>query len=187
MTHTKDEIMKLAIEALELMYACYAHPEWISHKQQEEKILAQCAATTMTLRQALAKQEQGEPVVKESFTTEQEQPTVNQFNPDYDGVAMMYEEMKVMAKRIEELEALAKQEQGEPVGVAHLMQEGFTHCIWSEAVVPVGTKFYTAPQQRPLRSDIKPLTDEQIEEIAERTLFPINFARAIEHAHGIKE
>ena len=52
--------LKLALEALELMYACYAHPEWISHKQQEEKILAQCAATTMTLRQALAKQEQGE-------------------------------------------------------------------------------------------------------------------------------
>ena len=45
-------------------------------------------------------------------------------------------------------EALAKQEQGEPVGVAHLMQEGFTHCIWSEACVPVGTKFYTTPQQR---------------------------------------
>jgi len=52
------EAMKLALEALELMYACYAHPEWISHKQQEEKILAQCEATTMTLRQALAKQEQ---------------------------------------------------------------------------------------------------------------------------------
>jgi hypothetical protein len=33
----------------------------------------------------------------------------------------------------------------EPVGVAHLMQEGFTHCIWSEACVPVGTKFYTTP------------------------------------------
>jgi len=41
-----------------------------------------------------------------------------------------------------------KQEQGEPVGVAHLMQEGYTHCIWSEACVPVGTKFYTTPQQR---------------------------------------
>ena len=38
--------MKLALEALELMYACYAHPEWISHKQQEEKILAQCVATS---------------------------------------------------------------------------------------------------------------------------------------------
>ena len=56
------EAMKQALEALELMYACYAHPEWISHKQQEEKILAQCVATTMTLRQALVKQEQGEPV-----------------------------------------------------------------------------------------------------------------------------
>ena len=32
----------------------------------------------------------------------------------------------------------------------------------------------------------KPLTDEQIEEIAARTLFPVNFARAIEAAHGIK-
>ena len=31
----------------------------------------------------------------------------------------------------------------------------------------------------------KPLTDEQIEEIAARTLFPVNFARAIEAAHGI--
>ena len=56
----KNEAMKQALEALELMYACYAHPEWISHKQQEEKILAQCAATTMTLRQALAKSEQGD-------------------------------------------------------------------------------------------------------------------------------
>ena len=54
--------LSLSLEALELMYACYAHPEWISHNQQEEKILAQCVATTMTLRQALAKQEQGEPV-----------------------------------------------------------------------------------------------------------------------------
>ncbi len=35
------------------MYACYAHPDWVSHKQQEEKILAQCVATTMTLRQAI--------------------------------------------------------------------------------------------------------------------------------------
>ena len=33
----------------------------------------------------------------------------------------------------------------------------------------------------------KPLTDEQIEDIAAKTMFPINFARAIEAAHGIKE
>jgi len=55
------EAMKQALEALELMYACYAHPEWISHKQQEEKILAQCVATTMTLRQAIAESEKQEP------------------------------------------------------------------------------------------------------------------------------
>jgi hypothetical protein len=56
------EAMKQALEALELMYACYAHSEWISHKQQEEKILAQCVATTMTLRQAIAKAQKQEPV-----------------------------------------------------------------------------------------------------------------------------
>jgi hypothetical protein len=39
----------------------------------------------------------------------------------------------------------------------------------------------TTPPQR------KPLTDEQIEDIAAQTMFPINFARAIEAAHGIKE
>jgi hypothetical protein len=50
-------VLRQALEALELMYACYAHPEWISHKQQEEKILAQCVATTMTLRQAIARAE----------------------------------------------------------------------------------------------------------------------------------
>lgn len=33
----------------------------------------------------------------------------------------------------------------------------------------------------------QPLTDEQIEDIAAQTMFPINFARAIEAAHGIKE
>jgi hypothetical protein len=36
----------------------------------------------------------------------------------------------------------------EPIGKAHLMQEGFTHCIWAEAAVPVDTKLYTTPQQR---------------------------------------
>ena len=37
----------------------------------------------------------------------------------------------------------------EPIGEAHLMQSGFTHCIWSETCVPVGTKLYTTPPQRP--------------------------------------
>ena len=36
----------------------------------------------------------------------------------------------------------------EPVGEAHQMSElveGFTHCIWDERVIPVGTKLYTSP------------------------------------------
>ena len=37
----------------------------------------------------------------------------------------------------------------EPIGESHLMQSGFTHCIWSETCVPVGTKLYTTPPQRP--------------------------------------
>jgi hypothetical protein len=61
-------------------------------------------------------------------------------------VAVLTEMVRVLSAKIAEMEA--KQEQGEPVGVAHLMQEGFTHCIWSEYVVPVGTKLYTTPQQR---------------------------------------
>lgn len=67
------QAMKQWLEALELMYACYAHPEWISHKQQEEKILAQCVATTMTLRQAIAEAEKQEPkcvVIVEVFGKE---------------------------------------------------------------------------------------------------------------------
>jgi hypothetical protein len=40
------------------------------------------------------------------------------------------------------------QPEQEPIGEAHLMQKGFTHCIWSEFCVPVGTKFYTTPPQR---------------------------------------
>jgi hypothetical protein len=86
-------------------------------------------------------------------------------------------------------EALAKQEQCEPVGVAHLMQDGFTHCIWSEACVPVGTKFYTTPQQR------KPLTNEEIWDLHIKMSAALNcklsdlieLTRAVEAAHNIKE
>jgi hypothetical protein len=35
----------------------------------------------------------------------------------------------------------------EPIGEARLMQNGFTHCIWSEYCVPVGTKLYTAREK----------------------------------------
>lgn len=90
-------------------------------------------------------------------------------------------------------EALAKQEQGEPVA---WMKEG-----WGPDCGPYiefyrddemgwrdrkeWTPLYTKPQPAQ-----KPLTDEQITEIFSTTKgldFYLNFARAIEAAHGIKE
>ena len=62
-----------------------------------------------------------------------------------------------MAAGKQEHEALAHPAQ-EPVGEAYLMQEGFTHCIWSEAVVPVGTKLYTTTPKR----EWVGLTDEEV-------------------------
>jgi hypothetical protein len=59
--------------------------------------------------------------------------------------------------------------------------------------LPLSTPLYTTPyvatqrQQRPSRSDIKPLTDEQITKIWEKRPYFNDFARAIEAAHGIKE
>ena len=80
-------------------------------------------------------------------------------------------------------EALAKQEQGEPVAMLKLMMEesAFEGRIeLSDALLNID-EFYTTPQQR------KPLTDEQIEQMWERTGDYDSFARAIEAAHGIKE
>ena len=76
-------------------------------------------------------------------------------------------------------EALAKQEQGEPVAWA------LGDHITCDYVFLKETPLYTTPQQR------KPLTDEQIATISVEcaTVSPsdIYFARAIEAAHGIKE
>ena len=57
---------------------------------------------------------------------------------------------------------------------------------WHEPALRVGTKLYTAPHQR------KPLTEEEIKTYRHMIDWTaswsyINFARAIEAAHGIKE
>jgi hypothetical protein len=143
---TDKETLKLALEALELMYACYAHPEWISHKQQEEKILAQCAATTMTLRQALAKQEQGEPVAWLMLNSRGDEISIPESN-------------------------------------LRNKQDKNVQKLWANA-----TPLYTTPQQR------KPLTLVELAKIfASIPSIPfdgkwqLELVRAIEAAHGIKE
>ena len=74
------------------------------------------------------------------------------------------------------LEALAQPVQ-EHIGEAHLMQEGFTHCIWAEAAVPVWTKLYTTPPQRTWIG----LTEVEKGELWGRdTVIPFSYADAIE-------
>jgi len=81
----------------------------------------------------------------------------------------------------------------EPVAVVTGVYGGrFTYApIKASVLLPVGTALYTHPQPR------KPLTDEQIDEIADTVAnmplvgivhdFRTRFARAVEAAHGIKE
>ena len=79
---------------------------------------------------------------------------------------------------------LAEPEQ-EPVGEIVDAIEGAFKCSFTK-MLPVGTKLYTTPPQR------KPLSDEEIETYRHMLDWTaewsyINFARAIEAAHGIKE
>ena len=93
-------------------------------------------------------------------------------------------------KAIKALEEALKQEQDEPVAMRYDFDGYGYKYIDSGSGSDWQTRergaepLYTAPQQR------KPLTDEQIEEIFSITKgldFYLNFARAIESAHGIKE
>ena len=84
-------------------------------------------------------------------------------------------------------------EQDKPVALVTGVYGGrFTYApIKASVILPVGTALYTHPQP------LKPLTDEQIDEIADTVAnmplvgivndFRTRFARAIEAAYGIKE
>jgi len=104
----------------------------------------------------------------------------NEFQPDWDAMAVMVAEQQRMAKRIAELEAQPEQE---PVA---LVIDGVL--VKSELPEKYTGHLYTAPAQR------KPLTVDAIRRIEltvhgyTRQPFDVKaFARAIEAAHGIKE
>ena len=210
---TKDEALKLALEALEVATTPLA-------KDRQEVLRARAA-----IKEALAQPEQ-EPVacqprglidIGRIFTPEKEveeprpiawkkkgafnfcnqppvdvekwiplyttppQPEQNQFNPDWDAMAVMVEEQQRMAKRIAELEA-----QQEPV--AWITQGGKGWLRWHNKNDDHLNKTSVPLYKHPKR---KPLSDAEIAlisaECSLRTPSDIYFARAIEAAHGIKE
>ena len=127
---TNKEAMQMALDALETI-------PYMSNKDDYENV----ARVITALRAALAKGEQ-EPVAwrirctdpmrdwvlmyrhpktEEQFSNMEIQPLYNappqpnEFNPDWDAMAVMVEEQQRMAKRIEELEARLAQGEPEPV------------------------------------------------------------------------
>ena len=106
---TKDEALKLALEALVTAEAGLADIGDADREPTDD--LAWCEERAA---QALAKPRQAITALREALA----QPEQDQFKPDWNTEAVLVEEMQRMAKRIEELEALA-QEQWTPKDMAY--------------------------------------------------------------------
>ncbi len=103
----------------------------------------------------------------------------NQFNPDWDAMAVMVEEQQRMAKRIEELEAALKEQ--EPVAWADkydMDREGHDFWVSRQRPAKYGVPLYAAPFSTPdsaahsadsagtfCRREWVGLTDEEIEKL----------------------
>ena len=114
------------------------------------------------------------------------------FNPEWNTEAVLVEEMQRMAKRIEELEALAQPKEPE--------QEPVAWMIWGKNNVPsltfkkpsdkyVFDSLYTTPPQRkPLTNDAARKLWSHIEGVTvSEAVTLLSVVRATEAAHGIKE
>ena len=121
MTPHEREVMQQALDALEQIT-----PDWRTSIDKHEQLNNSIEA----LRTALAQPE-------------------NDFNPDWDAMAVMVEEQQRMAKRIEELEARLAQPEQEPVGINKVIIDSIRDS--SEIVAP------------PKREWVG-LTDDEIEE-----------------------
>jgi hypothetical protein len=176
MNHTKtfEAINKLKDIELEL------------HRLKNALEMANKALDSLCAPQS--KQEQGEPVAKQRPFTKQQRDSICMIYDIATGSTTInsFPHIAEIANQLltEDVYAQPKQEQGEPVTVTHRhewfrtgeMKVGQMRCIscgaWGQE---------NMPQQR------KPLTDEQIEQMWERTGDYDSFAKAIEAAHGIKE
>ena len=169
---TKDEALKLALEALKQIDEAMPFPvAKLAQKVIKEALAQPEQDNTYTYASSLATTIWQKHYIKESpkfallDTTE--------------GVLTQIDNMTCGLVR----EKPAQPEQ-EPVGEIVDAIEGAFKCSFTK-MLPVGTKLYTTPPQR------KPLTDEEIQHL----LMPVRIsgdgyylriARAIEAAHGIK-
>jgi len=141
--------------------------------------ISQAAITA--LKEALAKQEKGEPY--------------GYVRADGGGLFIYGEHQFQNTTEVELVPVYLhpKQEQGGPVAEVKRNSSGQIYIEWRDGESAIANlidaKLYTTPQLAQ-----KPLTDEQIEEIARITCIGISphedtlsFARVIEAAHGIKE
>ena len=102
----------------------------------------------------------------------------NEFNPDWDAMAVMVEEQQRMAKRIEELEARLAQPEPEPVAwISH--NAGLYHGKPDELLNPL--PLYTAPPKK----EWVGLTDGEYELMAEKRVTNY-FFNTLDYAHDIE-
>ena len=128
MTQHEREVMQMAFEALESSRVFVTSREKIKHPEGTEWYDERIEAIRARLAQ-------------------------NNFNPDWNAMAVMVEEQQHMAKRIEELETRLAQPEQKPVGKFAKFNDG----IWKEVTDgSAGQPLYTAPLQR------KPLTDKWV-------------------------
>ena len=173
------EALKLALEALELMYACYVNPKWVSHKQQESQILEQTLATITAIKEALEQPEQEQ----SGFFSREAMKAHSDFHvaqPEQEPVKYSKEQMQIYADANYEagyttgyMDCAVKTHQDKnPVAYVKASElEELKHCngmnLWAEnaaihtddsiskQLLPSGhVPIYTTPPQR------KPLTDE---------------------------
>ena len=210
---TKDEALKLALEALTYIYT-------ETTADEDELIDQAITAIKAALAQPYPEYDRGfsngwdkcaerqataQPVQPEQWTPEDmayrpgglAQAEQNQFKPDYDTEAVLVEEMQRMAKQIAEMqdwEAVAA-DQAMAIAMMKVEQEPIGY-LWPTAMHPDfrytrqkrdgvdGTPVYTSPPQR------QPLTKKEIDDLfyglADTAgVMHVLIARAIEAAHGI--
>ena len=188
----KTEALKLALEASEVLEALFNQAEAM-HEDMTAGVNVHCQITVADLSKGLYAAH----AIREALA-----------DPDYKALyeksAQQYNELAaLMAEQPAQqrpqncgtgycscIECLFEQpaQQQEPVAYSYTSRitgaQGFSHHPMPRFIDAESwdiKPLYTTPPQR------KPLTDEQLQEIADKCrLYPRDFARAIEAAHGIK-